>query len=116
MKTDDLINMLAQNVEPTTMVLDSAIRTIGTVFRNVDTYEAGGNVVIIAYDGEPIAPAKLAERAAALTRKHKLRYDLAELLGARRDIKPQAGAKLLTDDFAPVEMLKTIKRHNERRQ
>lgn len=107
--------VVAQNVEPTTMVLDSAIRTIGTVFRNVDTYEAGGNVVIIAYDGQPIPPARLRERAAAISKQRKLRYDLVELLGAKRDIKPQAGAKLLTDDFAPVEMLKTIKRHNERR-
>jgi spermidine synthase len=103
--------VVAQNVEPTTMVLDSAIRTIGAVFKNVDTYEAGGNVVII----EPLPAARLRERAAALTRQHKLRYDLVELLAAKRDIKPQAGAKLLTDDFAPVEMLKTIKRHNERR-
>jgi spermidine synthase len=107
--------VVAQNVEPSTMVLDSAIRTIGTVFKNVDTYEAGGNVVIIAYDGPPIPPARLRERAAALTKEHKLRYSMVELLGAKRDIKPQAGAKLLTDDFAPVEMLKTIKRHNERR-
>jgi len=107
--------VVAQNVEPSTMVLDSAIRTIATVFRNVDTYEAGGNVVLIAYDGEPIPPAKLRERAAALAKKHKLRYDPVELLAAKRDIKPQEGAKLLTDDFAPVEMLKTIKRHNERR-
>ena len=107
--------VVAQNVEPTTMVLDSAIRTIGAVFKNVDTYEAGGNVVVIAYDGEPIPPARLRERAAALTKKYKLRYDLVELLRAKRDIQPQAGAKLLTDDFAPVEMLKTIKRHNERR-
>jgi len=107
--------VVAQNVEPSTMVLDSAIRTIGAVFRNVDTYEAGGNVVIIAYDGEPIPAARLRQRAAALTKQHKLRYDLVELLAAKRDIRPQEGAKLLTDDFAPVEMLKTIKRHNERR-
>ena len=107
--------VVAQNVEPTTMVLDSAIRTIAAVFKNVETYEAGGNVVIIAYDGEPIPPARLRERAAALTKKHKLRYDLVELMAARKEIKPQAGAKLLTDDFAPVEMLKTIKRHNERK-
>jgi spermidine synthase len=107
--------VVAQNVEPTTMVLDSAIRTIGAVFRNVDTYEAGGNVVIVAYDGEPIPAARLRQRAGALTKQHKLRYDLVELLAAKRDIRPQEGAKLLTDDFAPVEMLKTIKRHNERR-
>jgi spermidine synthase len=108
--------VVAQNVEPSTMVLDSAIKTIGAVFRNVDTYEAGGNVVIIAYDGERASPARLRERGAALTSRYKLRYDLAALLRARQDIVPQPGAKLLTDDFAPVEMLKTIKRHNQRRQ
>ena len=107
--------VVAQNVEPSTMVLDSAIRTIGAVFKNVDTYEAGGNVVIIAYDGQPIPPARLRERAAALSKQYKLRYNLVELMAAKQEIKPQAGAKLLTDDFAPVEMLKTIKRHNERR-
>jgi spermidine synthase len=107
--------VVAQNVEPTTMVLDSAIKTIAAVFRNVDTYEAGGNVVIIAYDGAPIPEKTLRERARAITSSHKLRYDLTGLLDAKRLIQPEAGAKLLTDDFAPVEMLKTIKRHNERR-
>jgi spermidine synthase len=107
--------IVAQNVEPSTMLLDSAIKTIGTVFRNVDSYEAGGNVVVIAYDGAPIPEKTLRERARALTSSHKLRYDLTELLGAKQQITPQEGAKLLTDDFAPVEMLKTIKRHNERR-
>ena len=107
--------VVAQNVEPSTMVLDSAIKTIGSVFKNVDTYEAGGNVVIVAYDGDPIPPAKLRERGAALTSRHKLRYDITTLLRAKQDITLQAGAQLLTDDFAPVEMLKTIKRHNQRR-
>ncbi len=107
--------IVAQNVEPSTMVLDSAIKTLGTVFRNVDTYEAGGNVVVIAYDGDAIPIERLRERGKALTAQHKLRYDIAELLGAKQVIRPQAGAKILTDDFAPVEMLKTIRRHNERR-
>jgi len=107
--------IVAQNVEPTTMVLDSAIKTIATVFKNVDTYEAGGNVVVIAYDGAPIPDKTLRERARALTSSRKLRYDLSELLNAKQQITPEAGAKLLTDDFAPVEMLKTIKRHNEGR-
>jgi spermidine synthase len=108
--------VVAQNVEPSTMILDSAIKTIASVFRNVETYEAGGNVVIVAYDGEPIPVQRLHERAAALTARHQLRYDLADLLKARTAIQVQAGAKLLTDDFAPVEMLKTIRRHNERRR
>ena len=107
--------VVAQNVEPSTMVLDSAIKTLATVFRNVETYEAGGNVVIVAYDGAAIPPERLRERAAAIDGRYKLRYDLTGLLAAKRTIQPQEGAKLLTDDFAPVEMLKTIKRHNERR-
>jgi spermidine synthase len=107
--------VVAQNVEPSTMILDSAIKTIATVFRNVETYEAGGNVVIVAYDGAAIPPERLRERAAAIDSRYKLRYELTGLLAAKRTIQPQEGAKLLTDDFAPVEMLKTIKRHNERR-
>ena len=107
--------VVAQNVEPSTMVLDSAIKTIATVFRNVETYEAAGNVVIVAYDGAAIPPERLRERAAAIDGRYKLRYELTGLLAAKRTIQPQEGAKLLTDDFAPVEMLKTIKRHNERR-
>ncbi|HUG79923.1 MAG TPA: fused MFS/spermidine synthase, partial [Burkholderiales bacterium] len=108
--------VVAQNVEPSTMVLDSAIKTIGSVFRNVETYEASGNVVIVGYDGDPVPPERLRERAAALTARYKLRYDLTELLKARTSIALQEGAKLLTDDFAPVEMLKTIRRHNEPRR
>jgi spermidine synthase len=107
--------IVAQNVEPSTMVLDSAIKTIGTVFRNVDTYEAGGNVVVIAYDGDPVPIERLRERAGALNARYKLRYDINDLLNAKQAIRPQEGAKVLTDDFAPVEMLKTIRRHNERR-
>jgi spermidine synthase len=106
--------VVAQNVEPSTMVLDSAIKTIGAVFANVDTYEAGGNVVIIAYDGERVPLERLRERGAALSARYKLRYALEGLLRAKKDIALQPGAKLLTDDFAPVEMLKTIKRHNQR--
>jgi len=108
--------VVAQNVEPSTMVLDSAIMTIGSVFKNVETFDAGGNVVIIAYDGDRVPESVLQQRAQALTAAHKLRYPLTDLLKARKTITPEKGAKLLTDDFAPVEMLKTIKRHNERRK
>jgi spermidine synthase len=108
--------VVAQNVEPSTMVLDSAILTIGSVFRNVETFDAGGNVVIIAYDGEPIPDARLRERARNITAQNKLRYDLVKLFDAKKLIRPEQAAKVLTDDFAPVEMLKTIRRHNERRQ
>lgn len=108
--------VVAQNVEPSTMILDSALVTIGSVFKNVETYDAGGNVVVIAYDGEKVPEAELRKRAQALQAASRLRYDPVDLLKARKTITPDKSAKVLTDDFAPVEMLKTIKRHNERKK
>ena len=45
--------VVAQNVEPSTMLFDSAVNTIHSVFPQVDLYPADGNVVTIAYDGAP---------------------------------------------------------------
>ena len=108
--------VVAQNVEPTTMLLDSAITTIGSVFPNVDVYEAGGNVVVIGYSGPRRSVESLRHRAVAFQQKYRPLYNPVDLLAARRDFKPASTAKVLTDDFAPVELLHTIKRHNERRQ
>jgi hypothetical protein len=58
----------------------------------------------------------LGRRAAAAQDKLKLKYDLRELVKARKEVTVAGDAKVLTDDFAPVEMLKTIKRHNEKPQ
>jgi spermidine synthase len=108
--------VVAQNVEPTTMFFDSAYATMKSVFANVDALDAGGNIVLIGYGGEHLSTAELAKRAAAAQEKLKLKYDLRELVKARKDVTLAAEAKVLTDDFAPVEMLKTIKRHNEKMQ
>jgi len=49
-----------------------------------------------------------------------LRYTLQDMLAQRRHIQIDGGkvidanAKVLTDDFAPVETLKTIERHNRK--
>ncbi len=104
----------AQNIEPTTMLYDSAIATLKSVFDQVETYEADGNVVAIAYDG-PVKPnADLASRSAALQAKYQFRHPVPDLLNRRR-IVSTAGAKVLTDDFAPVESLKATERHNDKR-
>ena len=56
-----------------------------------------------------------ADRAKALQAKYKFRYDMNTLL-EKRDPKVDTGkGQVLTDDFAPVEMLKTITRHNQRK-
>jgi spermidine synthase len=104
-----------QNIEPSTMMFDSAVTTIKRVFANVDLYDAGGNVVAIAYDGPEKTSAALLERAKALQKQYNFKYPLPEFpprrLVARKTIP---GGKVLTDDFAPVESLLAVEKHNRK--
>jgi len=112
--------VVAQNVEPSTMLFDSAVKTINAVFPNLDFFRAEGNIVTVAYAG----PAREAEDLATVARDrdkaYGLRYTLQDMLAQRRHIQIDGGkvidanAKVLTDDFAPVETLKTIERHNRK--
>jgi spermidine synthase len=133
--------VLAMNIEPQTMLFDSAVNTIRELFPNIEFYDAsgtdkGGNVVLIAYAGASRNFPDLAETAQKRKQDYKLRYDLSQMLehryllkevwdGNKRtlDVANQSGtstagidenAKVLTDDFAPVDSLRAIKRHNEK--
>ena len=101
-----------QNVEPSTMLFDSAVATIGAAFDNLDFYEGKGNIVIVAYDGPKRDPEELKRIAAERQAQYGFRYDLTKILDRRFEPKFDAAAKPLTDDFAPVEYLKAIERHN----
>lgn len=106
--------VLAQNIEPNTMLFDAAIVTLKAVFDNVDLYTANRNIVAIAYDGPEKSKDALKESAKALQDKYDFRYNLADLADDRRVLKHPPDRKPLTDDFAPVEALKAIERHNEK--
>jgi spermidine synthase len=112
--------VVAQNIEPSTMLFDSAVKTINSVFPQVDFYRADGNIVTVAYDGSEHKPEDLASVAEARDKAYGLRYSLKDMLAERRRIDINdgqvidAGAKVLTDDFAPVEALKSIERHNRK--
>ncbi len=112
--------VVAQNVEPTTMLFDSAVKTINAVFPQIDFYRADGNIVTVAYDGPERKPEDLSANAQGRDSAYGLRYSLAEMLNDRRRIDIASGdvidanAKVLTDDFAPVEALKSIERHNRK--
>jgi hypothetical protein len=95
------------------MLFDSAVATLASVFDNVDLYPSGGNVVAIAYDGPRREQAALVARAQALQDMHGFTYPLPELLAERRVMSRAPDAEPLVDDFAPVEMLKSIARHNQ---
>lgn len=111
--------VLVQNVEPTTMLFDSATKTIQSVFANVEFFYADGNVVTVAYDGPRRSQADLLAVATARQKASSFRYDLTAMLPKRRVLSDDAGtisrdAKVLTDDFAPVEALKAIEKHNRK--
>lgn len=108
--------IVAQNVEPTTMFFDSAYATMASVFDQVDMIEAHGNIVLIAYAGPRLSDEALADQAAAIQARDRLPYDLRELVKAREEVGRLGKPTILTDDFAPVESLHTIERHNEKMQ
>jgi spermidine synthase len=111
--------IVVQNIEPSTMLFDSSVATIGSVFANLDFYRAEGNIVVVAYDGAARDPRQLFETAKAHDAAWHPRYHLAELLGIRQPYATvrqalSPTAKVLTDDFAPVEYLKAIENHNRK--
>ena len=109
--------VVVQNIEPTTMLFDAAAKTIQAVFANVEFYVADGNVVTVAYDGPKRTLEDIKRVAGDRQASFKLRYDLTKMLAQRRLLKSDtisAEAKVLTDDFAPVEALKAIEKHNRK--
>lgn len=112
--------VIAQNIEPSTMLFDSAVKTMNSVFPQIDFYNAEGNIVTVGYLGDERKPEDLLKVAQERDKSLNLRYHLADMLADRRRIDINDGkviaadAKVLTDDFAPVEALKNIERHNRK--
>jgi spermidine synthase len=105
--------VVVQNIEPTTMLFDSASATLKSVFPAVDLYDGGGNVVAVGHDGPQLSQTELLARAAKVQERYKPRYDLIKLVGERRVFAKPTG-KILTDDFAPVETMRAIAKNNEK--
>jgi spermidine synthase len=108
--------VVLQNLDPDNALFDSAVKTMATAFAQTDLYLADGNAVIVAYQGEPRSKDDLMRLAKSRQADFKPRYDLADLVRQRRLSRlseaVDPNAKLLTDDFAPAEMLKMIDKHN----
>src|SRR3984885_10196156 len=94
--------VVAQNVEPSTMLFDSAVKTMHEVFPHLDFYLAEGNVVTAAYTGAERSKDELGRVAADRQAALHLRYDLSQMLATRREYVPGAAsgvdpnAKVLT--------------------
>jgi spermidine synthase len=103
-----------QNVEPSTMLFDSAVATIRSAFDHVVFLEGNGNIVVLAYNGPERDEATLRKTAAERQARYGFRYDLEKILDRRFTPAWNTATKALTDDFAPVEYLKAIERHNQK--
>ena len=55
--------VVVQNIEPSTMLFDSATATLNSVFPAVDFYDGVENVVAVGYDGPSLRQADLLARA-----------------------------------------------------
>lgn len=108
--------VLAQNIEPSTMLFDRAIVTMLQVFDQVDLYGADGNMVAIGYDGKKRDKSELVKLATKRQQNYGFRYSLPEMIEARSILLDYDKSQpALTDDFAPVNMLKEIESHNKKR-
>jgi spermidine synthase len=106
--------VVVQNVEPTTMLFDSAVATIRQAFEHAVFFHGDQNIVILAYNGPEKDEATIQRLAAERQATYKFRYDLKSILERRFSPPWKEGTQPLTDDFAPVEYLKAIERHNEK--
>ena len=101
-----------QNVEPSTMLFDSAVATIRSAFEHVVFLEGKGNIVVLAYNGPEKDEETLQRQAAGRQARYGFRYDLTQILDRRFPPPCNEKTEPLTDDFAPVEYLKAVERHN----
>ncbi len=87
-------------------------RTIAAVFQNQWAYGQHGNVCLIA-NNQPKPPTKqqLLETARRLQQEKQFLFDLPALLAEHaRQNDYQTKGPILTDDYAPTELLRTIRK------
>lgn len=107
--------VIAQNIEPSTMLFDRVIVTMLKVFDHVDLYGADGNMVAIGYDGKKRTKEDVMKAARERQQQHDFRYSLPGLIENRSMLTDYDKSQPpLTDDFAPVNMLKEIESHNKK--
>jgi spermidine synthase len=115
--THEFYTLLASRLEPDgvavlnlrarTQLFDSSLVTLRRTFKSIDVYEWSGNAIVLARLAPPPAPEERLARAKERQAQYKFRYNLLQLLKdeARVEIK---SARVLTDDFAPVNLYDSL--------
>jgi spermidine synthase len=111
--THEFYTLLASRLEPEgvavlnlrarTHLFDSSMVTLRRTFKTVEVYEWGGNAIVLARRAPPPSKEERLARAQGRQAQYKFRYDLAALLKDEVAITVKE-ARLLTDDFAPVNL------------
>jgi spermidine synthase len=112
----------AFNILPGEKLFDSNVRTLKIVFDQVDFFGAGERTIdlesVVAIGRlDPLTEAEAAQRAQAAQARYNFRFDVARLLKARRMDTPKAPkGDILTDDFAPANVLDAYGRRYRRQK
>lgn len=101
------------NLRASTHLFDSSLATLRATFKDIRVYEWSGNGIVLARVEPPMAPEALRVRAEARQARYKFRYLLPTLLKDEAKIAAK-DARVLTDDFAPVNLYDSIDSGNRR--
>jgi predicted membrane-bound spermidine synthase len=104
------------NVHGNTRLFESTMKTLTAVFGHVETVPAAGSIITVVRNGPPLPILEATRRAEARQALYKFRYDLRVLLQNRQKIEIGPHARLLTDDFAPVNLYESIRKSNVKKK
>ncbi len=105
---------MVANLNGSSRLFDSSIRTIGSVFDVVDTYTSTGhNVIAVCYMGTRRNDEELTVRSTSLQEKFDFHHNVEEIVAHRYIANVDPNAMVLTDDFSPANYLNAIGRHNQ---
>jgi spermidine synthase len=100
----------AINILPGEKLFDSNVRTLKLAFDNIDFFNSGEPVrylsnVIVLGRLDRCTEAETLQKAVAAQQRYKFRFDVSQLVTARRMEAPKTTkGDVLTDDFAPVDV------------
>ncbi len=121
--THEFYTLLASRMEPDgvavlnlrgrTQLFDSSLATLKRTFKTIEVYEWSGNAIVLARLLPPMTPDERLARARERQAQYKFRYELLPLLKDEARIEARE-ARLLTDDFAPVNLYDSLEGRTRR--
>jgi len=110
----------AFNFLPSKDLFESNVRTVKLAFDNIDIFNSGekdiflSNVIVLGRL-DPSSEAETLQRAVAAQERYKFRFDVSKLVTERRvPVPKELKGKVLTDDFAPADVLDAYGRRYRR--